>query len=205
VTTTAITVLSVAFLIVLGSLAAYTLARRGGRLSTGLYLMFLLGIIIPFQLGIVPLYVVMRYLQLTATIQGMVILWTGLLMPLTVFLYTGFIRTLPREYEEAAQVDGARFFRTYVRVIFPLLAPVTGTVAILDGLFIWNDFFVPLIFLSGSRNETVTVAIYSFVGEYSTDWNKIFAAVALSIAPVLAFYVFAQRQLLKGFSGGIRG
>jgi raffinose/stachyose/melibiose transport system permease protein len=135
----------------------------------------------------------------------MVILWTGLLMPLTVFLYTGFIRTLPREYEEAAQVDGARFFRTYVRVIFPLLAPVTGTVAILDGLFIWNDFFVPLIFLSGSRNETVTVAIYSFVGEYSTDWNKIFAAVALSIAPVLAFYVFAQRQLLKGFSGGIRG
>jgi raffinose/stachyose/melibiose transport system permease protein len=204
-TTTAITVASVAFLIVFGSLAAYTLARRGGRLSTGLYLMFLLGIIIPFQLGIVPLYVVMHSLQLTATMQGMVILWTGLLMPLTVFLYTGFIRTLPKEYEEAAQVDGARFLRTYLRVVFPLLVPVTGTVAILDGLFIWNDFFVPLVFLSGSRNETVTVAIYSFVGENATDWNKIFAAIALSIAPVLAFYVFAQRQLLRGFSGGIRG
>lgn len=204
-TTALITGAAVIALILLGSLAAYTLARRGGGLSTLLYVLFLLGIIIPFQLGIVPLYVVMRHLHLTATIFGMVVLWTGLLMPLTVFLYTGFIRTLPREYEEAAQVDGARFFRTYLRVVFPLLSPVTGTVAILAGLFIWNDFFVPLIFLSGSKNETLTVAIYSFVGENLTDWNKIFAAVAVSIAPVLVFYVFAQRQLIKGFSGGIRG
>jgi raffinose/stachyose/melibiose transport system permease protein len=204
-TSVAITVSSVAALIILGSLAAYTLARRGGRLSTFVYVLFLLGIIVPFQLGIVPLYVAMRHLHLTATIIGMVILWTGLLMPLTVFLYTGFMRTLPREYEEAAQVDGARFFRTYFRVIFPLVSPVTGTVAVLAGLFIWNDFFVPLIFLSGSKNETLTVALYSFVSEFSTEWNKIFAGVAISIAPILAFYLFAQRHLIKGFSGGIRG
>lgn len=200
-----ITAGAVIAVIILGSTAAYAIARRADRLSNGLYVLFLLGIIVPFQLGVVPLYVAMKHLHLTSTLFGMVLLWTGLVMPLTVFLYTGFIRTLPREYEEAAMVDGASFLRTYVRVIFPLLYPVTGTVAIIAGIFIWNDFFVPLIFLSGSDNETLTVAIYSFVGEYSTEWNKIFAGIGLSIAPVLAFYLFAQRQLIKGFSGGIRG
>jgi raffinose/stachyose/melibiose transport system permease protein len=200
-----ITFSSVIAVIVLGSLAAYVLARRAGRLSTTMYILFLLGIIVPFQLGIVPLYVVMRHLHLTANLFGMIVLYTGLMMPLAVFLYTGFVRTLPRDYEEAAQVDGAGLFRTYLRVTFPLLYPITGTVAILTGLTIWNDFFVPLIFLSGSKYETLPVAIYSFVGENSTDWNKIFAAVAISIAPILAFYLFAQRHLIKGFSGGIRG
>jgi raffinose/stachyose/melibiose transport system permease protein len=203
--TIAITVCAVAAVIVLGSMAAFAIARRADRLSNALFVLFLLGIIVPFQLGVVPLYVAMRHLHLTSTLFGMVLLWTGLVMPLTVFLYTGFIRTLPREYEEAAMVDGASFVRTYVRVVFPLLYPVTGTVAILAGIFIWNDFFIPLIFLSGSDNETLTVAIYSFVGEYSTEWNKIFAGIGLSIAPVLAFYLFAQRQLIKGFSGGLRG
>ena len=103
-------------------------------------------------------------------------------MPLTVFLYTGFIRALPREYEEAAQVDGAGLFRTYFRVVFPLLRPVTGTVAVLAGLIIWNDFFLPLIFLSGTTNATLPVAVYSFVGEYASQWNLIFAAVIVSLA-----------------------
>jgi raffinose/stachyose/melibiose transport system permease protein len=205
IASTVITVSSVVALIVIGSVTAYTLARRAGRLSTTLYITFLLGIIVPFQLGIVPLYVAMRHLHLTSTLFGMAVLYTGLFMPLTVFLYTGFIRTLPREYEEAAQVDGAGLLRTFARVVFPLLYPITGTVAILAGLTIWNDFFVPLIFLSGSKNETLPVAIYSFAGEYSTEWNKVFAGVAVSILPILAFYLFAQRQMIRGFSGGIRG
>jgi raffinose/stachyose/melibiose transport system permease protein len=202
---TIITFSSVVMLILFGSLTAYTLARRGGRLSSGLYILFLLGIIIPFQLGIVPLYVAMRHLNLTGSLFGMVILYTGLLMPLSVFLYTGFIRTLPREYEEAAEVDGAGMVRTFARITFPLLAPVTGTVAILTGLTIWNDFFVPIIFLSGSKSETLTVALYSFVSENESAWNKVFAGVAVAITPMLVFYLFAQRHLIKGFSGGMKG
>jgi len=192
-------------LVVLGSLCAYVLARRPSRLGTALCLLFVLGIILPFQLAIIPVYVVLRRAELTGSYAGMILLYVGLLMPLTVFVYTGFIRGLPREYEEAARVDGASLLRTYVRVVFPLLLPVTATVAILAGLFVWNDFFLPLIFLFGSDKETLPVALYSFVGESTSQWNLIMAGVAISVAPILAFYVLAQRSLIRGFTGGIRG
>jgi raffinose/stachyose/melibiose transport system permease protein len=129
----------------------------------------------------------------------------GLLMPLTVFLYTGFIRALPRDYEEAARVDGAGVLQAYARVVFPLLLPVTGTVAVLTGIIVWNEFFVALIFLGASRIQTLPVALYSYTGGYAERWNLIFAGVAIAIAPVLAFYLFAQRQLIRGYSAGVKG
>lgn len=200
-----ITVGSVASLIAIGSLTAYCLARRISKLTNGLYVFFVLGIITPVQLGLVPLFVVLRHFHLVGTYFGMIALYTGLLMPVTVFLYTGFVRALPSEYEEAARVDGAKLFRIFMRIVFPLLRPITGTVAILTGLVIWNDFFVPLIFLGGSPNATLPVAVYSFVGEYVTFWNLIFAAIVISVTPMLFFYFVAQRQLVRGFASGIRG
>ncbi len=199
-----ITGCTVLALIVLGSMCAYAIARRPGRIGNTLYLLFVLGIILPFQLGIVPVYVALRHLHLVGKYAGMILLNTGLLMPLAVFLYTGFVRALPREYEEAAQVDGASVMRTYTRVVFPLLLPVTGTVAILAGLIVWNDFFLSLIFLSGTPNATLPVAVYGFVGEYASQWNLIFAAVIVSLLPILAFFLVAQKQLIKGFTGGIK-
>jgi raffinose/stachyose/melibiose transport system permease protein len=200
-----ITIGTVLCLIVLGSLAAYTLVRRPSKLSTGLYLLFVLGYILPFQLALLPVYEEMRNLHLTGNYAGAIILYTGLFMPVSVFLYTGFVRVLPRDYEEAAQVDGAGLIRTFVRVVFPLLKPITGTVAVLTGLFVWNDFFVSLIFLDGSKAATLPLTIYGFVGAIVTKWNLIFAAVAMAIAPMMLFFVFAQKQLIRGFSGGIRG
>jgi raffinose/stachyose/melibiose transport system permease protein len=200
-----ITVSSVAGLIVLGSLCAYTIARRAGRLGNVVYILFVLGIILPFQLAIVPLYVAMRHLGLVGSYAGMIVLNVGLLMPITVFLYTGFIRALPRDYEEAARVDGARIVRTYARVVFPLLRPITGTVAVLLGIIVWNEFFVALIFLGGSHAQTLPVALYSFAGEYVARWNVIFAGLVITIAPVLAFYLFAQRRLIRGFTAGVKG
>jgi len=200
-----ITVSSVVVLIVLGSLCAYTIARRKGRLSNVVYILFVLGIILPFQLAIIPLFVAMRHLGLVGNYAGMIVLNVGLLMPLTVFLYTGFIRALPRDYEEAARVDGAGILRTYVRVVLPLLRPITGTVAVLIGIIVWNEFFVALIFLAGSRYETLPVALYSFAGDYIARWNLILAGVAIAVAPVLTFYLFAQRQLIRGFSAGVKG
>jgi raffinose/stachyose/melibiose transport system permease protein len=199
-----ITVGSVLVLIAIGSTCAYAIGRRAGRLGTGLYLFFVLGIVLPFQLGIVPAYVAVKRLGLAGSYPGMILLYTSLLMPLTVFLYTGFFRTLPSDYEEAAYVDGASRRRTFVRVIFPLLRPVTATVAVLAALIIWNDFFVQLIFLSGSKRQTLPVAVYSFVGEFAAQWPTIFAAVLVSIVPLLGFYLFAQRQLIRGFTGGIK-
>ncbi|MFD1715424.1 carbohydrate ABC transporter permease [Amnibacterium flavum] len=202
---TIITVGSVVMLIILGSVAAYAIARRPGRLGGAAYVSFVVGIILPFQLAIIPTYVALRVLGLLGTHVGMILLYTGLLMPLTVFLYTGFARALPRDYEEAAAIDGASKIRIFVKIVFPLLAPATGTVAILTGLIVWNDFFNALIFLSGSRSTTLPVMVYSFVGENVTAWNLVFTVVIISMIPILAFYLFAQKKFIQGFAGGMKG
>jgi raffinose/stachyose/melibiose transport system permease protein len=195
---------SVLALIAIGSVCAYTIARRGGRMGTALYLLFVLAIILPFQLGLVPTYAVLRDLHLVGAYLGIILLYTGIWMPFSVFLYTGFVRALPKEYEEAARVDGASQLRTFRRVVFPLLRPVTGTVAIFTGLIIWNDFFLSLIFLNGTNKTPLPVAVYTFVGAFASRWNLIFAAVIVSLLPVLIFFLFAQRQLIRGFTGGIK-
>ena len=201
-----ITVSSVVGLIVLGSLGAYAIARRRSRLNDFVYILFVLGIILPFQLAIIPLYVAMGHLGLVGNYAGLIVLNIGLLMPLTVFLYTGFIRALPRDYEEAARVDGAGILQAYVRVVFPLLLPITGTVAVLTGIIVWNEFFVALLFLLGSGAETLPVALYSlYIDSGIPQWNLLFAGVAITLAPILAFYLFAQRHLIRGFATGIKG
>ncbi|BDZ47738.1 carbohydrate ABC transporter permease [Naasia aerilata] len=200
-----ITVGSVVMLIVFGSIAAYVISRRPGRLGGAAYVSFVVGIILPFQLAIIPVYVALRVLGLLGTHIGMIILYTGLLMPLTVFLYTGFARALPRDYEEAAAIDGASKISIFLRIVFPLLSPATGTVAILTGLIVWNDFFNALIFLSGSKSTTLPVMVYSFVGENVTAWNLVFTVVIISMIPILAFYLFAQKKFIQGFAGGMKG
>ena len=196
---------SVLGIVVLSSAAAYTLARRVGRLSVILSLLFLIGIALPSQLGLIPIYSLFKSLHLTGTYTGLILLNVATWLPLAVFLYTGFLRQLSHEYEEAAQIDGAGPSATFTRVVFPLLRPVTGTVAILSGLLIWNDFFNPLIFLNGSGHTPLPVAVYSFVGNFATRWNFVFAAVAIALLPALLFFAFAQRQLIQGFSGGVKG
>lgn len=205
VSSTIITIGSVACLLPLGTLAAYVIARRQSTLSTVWYLVFVLGLIIPFELGLVPLYALMRQLGLVGNYLGMIVLYTGLFMPLTVFLYVGFIRTLPRDYEEAAHVDGASQMRIFFRVLLPLLLPVTGTVAVLDGLFIWNHFFTQLVFLSGTDNSTAPVAVYLLADSNVQQWNVIFAAVAMAVAPIFAFFLTAQKTMIRGYSGGVKG
>jgi len=199
-----ITAGSVLALISVGSISAYVIARQKARVGSALYLAFVLGIILPTQLGIVPIYVALRQIGLLGTHAGAILLYTGLLLPLSVFLYTGFIAALPRDYEDAAFIDGASRWQAFIRIVFPLLRGITATVAVLTSLIVWNDFFTQLVFFGGGvNNRTLPVAIYNFVGEYETQWNVVFAAVAIALAPVLALYLFAQRNLIKGFTGGI--
>jgi raffinose/stachyose/melibiose transport system permease protein len=199
-----ITAGSIVGLILLGSITAYVISRKLGRFSTVVYYLILVGIIVPAQLGLVPIYVAARTLGLVGNQWGMVILYTGMLMPLTIFLYAGFVRAIPRDYEEAARIDGARKFQVFARVIFPLLSPATGTVAILTGLVVWNDFFTPLIFLQGTEASTLPVVMYSYVGSLVSRWDLIFCVVIVSMIPILAFYLFAQKQFIQGFAGGIK-
>jgi raffinose/stachyose/melibiose transport system permease protein len=202
---TLITVSSVIALIVLGSLAAYFLARRAGRLSYGLYILFLVGIILPFQLGMIPLYQLVNDLGLIGTYQGMILFYTGIQLPFTVFLYTGFIRSLPADYTNAALIDGASHLQAFVHVIFPLLRPITGTVLILNAVHVWNDFFTPLLYLGGSGRETVPVKVFAFVNEYTSDYGLVAAGLVLAALPILVVFLVLQRYVIRGFSSGLKG
>ncbi len=199
-----ITVGSIAGLVACGSLAAYVLARTTRRWGSVAFYLFLVAIILPTQLGLIPLYIGARQVGLVGSLWGMIVLYVGSLMPLAVFLYAGFFRNLPRDYEEAAALDGASPGRVFFRVVLPLMAPATGTVAILAGLIVWNDFFSALIFLGGSDNQTLPVSMYYYVGSLVSAWNKIFAIVIISMVPILAFYLFAQKRFIQGFAGGIK-
>ena len=199
-----ITVGSIVGMVTFGSLAAYVLARTTRRWGSIAFYMFLTAIVLPTQLGLIPLYIGARQVGLVGSMWGMIILYVGTLMPLAVFLYAGFFRNLPRDYEEAAALDGAGPGRVFLRVVLPLMAPATGTVAILTGLIVWNDFFSALIFLGGSDNQTLPVSMYYYVGSLVSAWNKIFAIVIISMVPILAFYLFAQKKFIQGFAGGIK-
>jgi len=200
-----ITVVSVGLLVVLGSLCAYGLARATARWSAPAFYLFMIGLLVPFQLGLVPLYRNFATLGLLGTIAPLIIIYVGIRLPFTLFLYTTFLRQIPGEYEEAAAIDGAGTFQRFRRVVFPLLRPITGTVIILNGLFVWNDFLTPLLYLSGSPNRTVPLAVHSFVNENTTVWPLVFAALLISVIPVLlAFFVF-QKTLIQGFASGVKG
>jgi raffinose/stachyose/melibiose transport system permease protein len=200
-----ITAASVVVIVILGALAGYVLGRRTGRLSTWTYVAFLAGIAIPAQMVVLPLYWWLDDLGLASTRIGMVIVYVGILLPFAVFLYTSFVRALPRDFEEASRIDGASELRTFAFVVFPLLRPVTVTVAILGAVGVWNDFFAQLIFLNGSGNETLPVTVYQFAGQYVSNYPVLTAALVITLLPMLIFYLLLQRHVIAGFSTGLRG
>lgn len=200
-----ITVLSVVLIIVIASAAAYPLARYQQRWSRATFYFFLFGLLVAGQASILPLYTFIRDIGLMNTLWAVVLIQVGANMPFSIFLYTAFIRELPRDYEEAALMDGATPTRSFVTVVFPLLRPITGTILILTSLGVWNDFFTPLLYLSGGGNKTAPLALYSYVGQYSADWPLVFSALLLSILPILVLYLFTQRFVIKGFASGLKG
>lgn len=199
------TAIVVALLIVLAAPAGYALARRGSRMSGVIFGLFSLGLILPVQLGVIPLYAFMADVGLAGTRVGLILVYCGVLMPMAIFLYTGFFRGLPASYEEAARVDGAAPLRIFAEVVFPLVRPVTGVVAVMTGLFVWNDFFLALVFVGGTDKVTLPVAVYSFVGQFSVQWPLVFASAVIALGPALLAYGLLQRTIMKGFTTTLRG
>lgn len=199
-----ITLTSVLLLVVTSAMAAYPLARITRRWTKWYLGFFLAGLLVPMLLAMIPLYTTFRDLGLLGSVWALVVIYLGVQMPFSVFLYTQFMRSLPLDYEEAAALDGAGAVHTFFLVVLPLVRPVTGTVAVLNAVFIWNDFFTPLLYLGGGKQVTVSVALYSFTGIYASDWNVIFAGLIIASLPILVFYLFAQRHIIKGFAGGLK-
>ncbi|MEV0714839.1 carbohydrate ABC transporter permease [Asanoa sp. NPDC050611] len=200
-----VTVVSVLIVIAISSLAAYPLARVTARWSRAVFLLIMLGLMLPFQLAALPLYQTMRDLGLLGSAWALVLFYAGLQVPFTTFLYIGFLRALPRDFEDAASIDGCTSWEAFRHVVFPMLKPITVTAVVLNAVSIWNDFFTPLLYLSGSTQQTVPVAISGFVGQYVSDWNLIFAALLISMIPILIVYFALQRSIINGFAGGLKG
>jgi raffinose/stachyose/melibiose transport system permease protein len=200
-----IAAVSVAVVLAVSSLAAYPLARATARWSRGMFLLIMLGLVLPFQLAALPLYQTMRDLGLLGSAWSLILFYSGLQVPFTTFLYIGFLRSLPREFEDAALIDGAGPLEVFRFVVFPMLKPITVTALVLNAVFVWNDFFTPLLYLSGSSQQTMPVAVAGFVGQFVSDWNLIFAALLISILPILVVYFALQRSIINGFAGGLKG
>ena len=200
-----VTVVSVVIVLAISSLAAYPLARATARWSRGMFLLILLGLVLPFQLAALPLYQTMRDLGLLGTAWALILFYSGLQVPFTTFLYVGFLRALPRDFEDAALIDGCTPLQVFRFVLFPMLKPITVTALVLNVVFVWNDFFTPLLYLSGSDQQTVPVAVAGFVGQYVSEWNLIFAALLISIVPIVVLYFALQRSIINGFAGGLKG
>lgn len=201
----AITVAAVVLIVACSSLASYAITRSTRAWSRGAFYGFLVGLLFPGQLALIPLYLMMRDLGLVGSVWSVILIDVGGAMPFSIFLYSAFIRELPLDYEEAATLDGAKPTRTFASIVFPLLRPVTGTVVILNALGVWNDFFTPLLYLSGSGNSTAPLSVYSFVGQYSANWPLVFSALLISIVPILIAYFFLQRFIIRGFASGLKG
>jgi raffinose/stachyose/melibiose transport system permease protein len=197
---------SVLIIILIGAMASYPLARRTGRLSAFLSLFFVAGLIVPMQLNLIPLFKMMHSLQLNQSQLGVILLYISFGMPLTIFLFTSFMRSLPLELEEAAQIDGSSPSGIFFKILFPLLKPVAASVLILQFLNIWNDFVLPVVFLNTEELRTVQVAVYSFAGRYSNDWAHMFPMIVICVAPVMLLYIFLQRFIISGImSGAVKG
>ncbi len=196
--TSIITVFGVAGIILVSSMAAWKLARTLNRFSWLLYLLFAFAMVIPFQIIMVPIVGLSTDLKLS-TVWGIIPMYWGLGAPLAVFMYHGFVKGVPRELEEAAAIDGGGQFFVFFRVVFPLMKPITATIVILDALWLWNDFLLPLIVVKAG---TLQLEQLRFYGMFLREYGASAASLILSATPIIALYLALQKYIIKGIAAG---
>lgn len=189
-------------LVLFGMMAAYPIARIKLRLNGWVFGVFLTGMIVPSQVLAVPLFILLRKLQLINSLTGISLVFIAALLPLTIFIYQGFLKGIPHELEEAAVLEGCGPWTLFVRVIVPLAKPTTATVVVLTSLDVWNNFFYPLLFLTEQSKMTLSVAIFAFKQFESAQWPDMFAAMVMIVLPIALLFAFMQKFLVKGIYGG---
>ncbi|MBO5755566.1 MAG: carbohydrate ABC transporter permease [Clostridia bacterium] len=200
-----ITVFSVGGLVLGSSMTAWYLARRNTRFSRAIYLVLVFSMIVPFQMVMFTMSKVANLLYLENPV-GIILLYLGFGAGLSVFMFSGFIRSIPLAVEEAAEIDGCSPITTFFYVVFPLLKPISVTVAVLNAMWIWNDYLLPALVI-GSKYKTIPVAVQYLQGGYgSRDMGALMAMLVLAIIPIVLFYAFAQKSIIKGvIAGAVKG
>ncbi len=189
-----ITVVGILGIVGFSSLAAYILDRKRDRYTKIAQLLIITPMLIPFQTFMITLLKTMNTFHLSGSLLGLGIQYWGFGIPMATFIYVNFMRTIPREIDESAFIDGASTFQTFRHVIFPILKPVTTTVVVLDVMWIWNDFLLPLLMVNSSeKTKTLVLSAYTFVGQYNTQWHYAMTAMVLAVVPSVIFFVLLQK------------
>lgn len=197
-----VTTASLASVLAFSSMAAYALARYRFRHANALYIYFLAGLMVPIRLGVLPLFLLMRDMGLLNTYWSLILTYAASGMPMSVFLLTGFFRGLPQELEFAARIDGCTEFQVFQKVMLPLVRPALATVAIVNFVPWWNDFFFPLLFIQNDALKTIPLGMTIFFGQYQTDWGLLFAGMLIASLPLVALYLAMSRQFIAGLTAG---
>lgn len=204
--TVLITGMSVVLILIVTGMGAFSVSRLKRKMSNALYYFFIAGMMIPFYLSLSPSVKLMKDLGLMDSIPGLSLFYIGRNVAFAVFLFMGFIRTIPAEVCESAIVDGCRPIRMYWSICFPMLKPTVTTLAILNSLSIWNDFLFPLLVLQSNEKRTLTLVQYMFRAEANTKWNLVFAAYLMAMLPLLILYFTLQKNIVEGIAtGAVKG
>ncbi len=202
-----ITVVGLVGIVVFSSMAAYILERRKGAYSKFAHTLIITPMLIPFQAIMITLLKSMNVLHLSGSKIGLGIQYWGFGIPMATFIFYNFMQTIPKELDESAKIDGASTLKTFVLVIFPLLKSVTVTVIVLDVMWIWNDFLLPLLMVNSSNEtKTLVLAAYTFVGQMNTKWHYALTAMVLAIVPSIIVFILLQKYIVEGVvAGAVKG
>lgn len=202
-----VTAITVTLIVVICSMAAYVIARNShNKFYNSIYYVCLAAMMLPFQVIMMPLYTTLRSMSLLNTLGGLVLAIGGMQIAYNIFIYTGFMKSIPKEMDEAAFIDGAGTFRTFWTIIFPLAKPITSTAIILNALTVWNEFAVSLVVVQKQPVRTLPLTQFYFFGEHSIELNMAFAAFILGMIPIIILYVIMQKYIISGvMSGAVKG
>jgi raffinose/stachyose/melibiose transport system permease protein len=189
-------------LVVISAMAAYRMVRKPSRFNQLLFLAFVAAMVIPFQSIMIPLVKVASELNILDSQLGLMICYFGFGVSLNVFLFHGFIKSIPLEIEESAYVDGSNPLGVFWRIVFPLLKPMTITIVILNTLWIWNDYLLPFLVLSSPELRTIPLATFSFFGQYTKQWDLALPALVLGVLPIIVFFLSLQKHIIEGITAG---
>ncbi|MDP2571898.1 carbohydrate ABC transporter permease [Vibrio penaeicida] len=197
-----VTLLSVVFLLTTGTMAAYAIARYRFSGSLMVSLFFLSGLMLPLRLAIIPLFIQLKYLGLVDSLIGLICIYTAMSLPATVFILTGFLRTLPKDLEDSARIDGASELRIMIQIMVPLITPALVIAGIYNAVPIWNDFFFPLIFIQSPEWKTLAQGLTAFFGEYSINYGVLYAGLTLAALPMIVIFIVQSRRFIAGMTAG---
>lgn len=192
---------SLLLLITVAAMVAYGLAQYRFKAKKFLQTYFLVGLMFPIQLGILPLYIMLARMHLTNNLLGLALIYTAN-MSFPVFVFNKFFNDLPISLIESARIDGGGEFKIFASIIAPISKPVIATVGLLNFVTIWNDFYLPLVFLTKASVRTLTLGVYSYTANFLANWNKVFAAATIALIPVIIIYLLFSDQIVAGLTGG---